>query len=63
MEKVRVRYVVKSGKTDPGIEFDHNYDLDPLKRENISLMLEKQLDISLNELERNLKKINQNILA
>ena len=63
MEKVRVRYVVKPGRPDYRKEFDFDYDLDPSKRENISIMLEQQLDRSLNELENNLKKTNQKMLA
>lgn len=63
MEKVRVRYVVKSGKMDPAAHFDDAYEVDHSKREVVSNILEKKLDDSLKELEMALKKTSSKLDA
>ena len=61
MDKRRVRYLVKPGISDPRSEFDLVYEVDSSKREILSCILENELDDSLNELERILKKQNDDL--
>ena len=56
MDKLRVRHLVKPGRYDPRSDLDLTYEIDPYKREVLSSILEDELEDSLNELERTLKK-------
>lgn len=61
MEKVRVRHVIKPGKIESRNDMDLPYEVDSSNRELLSVILEKKLESSLNELEKALKKTSVNL--
>lgn len=58
MDKVRVRHLVKPGNTDLRSMVEPTFEVDPLDREVLSRAIECELEDSLDELERTLKKRN-----
>ena len=51
MEKVRVRHLIKPGKSDDRSKLDLTYEVDPFNRELLSHILEFELETSLVVLE------------
>jgi hypothetical protein len=56
MEKVRVRRVIKPRDEEELSQLEHSYEIDLFNRERISNFLEYEIENSLKELEKNLKK-------